>query len=86
MATVDWESVVLDVVARLRTKNSHGQRELTDFITDSITAHRLPEGLPERALRVYGPELADVLSQKATSRSPERADADADLAPHSQRR
>lgn len=62
MALVDWEAVVLDFQGHIRSKNSHGQRELTDKLADLIVQHRQVEGLPEKALRLYGPELHEILS------------------------
>jgi hypothetical protein len=62
MALVDWEALVLDLEAHVRSKNSHGQRELLDLLADLRSRHRVSEGLPERAGRLYLPELLEELS------------------------
>lgn len=69
MALVDWEAVVQDTLAHVRSKNSHGQRELTDFVTDAIVRHRQPEGLLEKAGRAYLPAMIEELTME-----PARAD------------
>lgn len=63
MALVDWQAVVLDLQAHVRTKNSHGQRELTDLIIDLMEKHRIEEGLPERMFRLYAEDVQDALSR-----------------------
>lgn len=61
---VDWEAVVLDLEARLQTKGSWGRRELIEHLTEARVRHRIPEGLPEKALRLYGEQLIEVLRQR----------------------
>lgn len=68
MALVDWEAAWLDLAAHVRSKNSHGQRELTDLMADLTVEHRQVEGLPEKVGRVYLPSLVEELSERpATS-------------------
>ncbi len=63
MALVDWEAVVLDLEAHVMSRNSHGQRDLLRVLTELKIRHRQVEGLPEKALRLYGPELAEALDR-----------------------
>jgi hypothetical protein len=60
---IDYEAVVHDVEAYIEGKdgNSFGERELTDLLRSLRVRHRIQEGLPERALRLYGPQLAESL-------------------------
>lgn len=75
MALVDWEAVVLDLEAHVRSRNSHGQRDLLATLADLKIRHRQIEGLPEKALRLYGPELAEVLDRRPTDAEHEGSDA-----------
>lgn len=63
---VDYEAVVLDLEEYIQGKDgrSFGERELTDVIRGLRVRHRVQEGLPERALRLLGPDLIDVLSHR----------------------
>jgi hypothetical protein len=82
MPLVDYEAVVLDLEQLIRSKRSHGQRDLLDALADLRSRHRLAEGLAEKALRLYGDELHEALSRPAASRVPDRDEADAEaLAP-----
>lgn len=67
MALVDYEAVVLDLMAHVRQKNSHGQRELIDLIADLTVEHRQPEGLPEKVGRVYLPEFVREMTDRPTT-------------------
>jgi hypothetical protein len=66
VALVDWEAVILDLEEFIETKDgrSFGQRELTDLLRGLRVRHRIQEGLPERALRLYGPDLIDALRRE----------------------
>lgn len=72
---VDWEAVVHDLEAFIANKqgNSFGQRELTDELLRLRVLHRQVEGLPEKALRLYGSELIDVLSPRPATDGAARA-------------
>lgn len=75
---VDWQGVVADIRAHLVAKhadgsNSFGYRELTDLLQELEVRHRLVEGLPEKALRVYGSALQEVLIK---NHPPDAATAD----------
>jgi hypothetical protein len=61
MALVDWEAVALDLERHFLSKNSFGQRELLAKLAELRSTHRQPEGLVERAGRLYLPELTDEL-------------------------
>jgi hypothetical protein len=63
MALIDWEGVVLELEGHVLSKNTHGQRELLAKLAELRVRHRQIEGLPEKALRLYGPELADAVSR-----------------------
>lgn len=71
MALVDWEAVVLDFEEYVRTRNSHGQRDLLAVLADLRVRHRQVEGLPVKALRLYGSELEEVLNHRAAARRDE---------------
>lgn len=58
---VDHEALLLDLKRHLVTKNSHGQRDLLGLIAHLEVAHAVEEGVPERALRLYGADLAEAL-------------------------
>jgi hypothetical protein len=75
MALVDWEAVVQDLKAHVRSKNSHGQRELTDFLADAEVRHRQIEGLVEKSLRLWGDELVEAVTVAPASTSPVGASA-----------
>lgn len=66
MALVDWEAVVLDLECYIAAKNSHGQRDLLAKLAELRSEHRQLEGLPEKALRLYGDELVDALKPRPT--------------------
>lgn len=72
MALVDWHGVVLDLRAYLVGKdgNSFGQRELVQLLTELEVKHAQVEGLPERALRLYGEQLQEALNQGGLSNTP----------------
>lgn len=61
---VDYEAVLHDLEAYMQGKsgNSFGQRELTDLLAELRVRHRQPEGLVERALRLFDPELQEILA------------------------
>lgn len=69
MALVDYEAVVLDLEAEVAAKNSHGQRDLLRKIAELRQEHRVTEGLPERALRLYGAELGEDIETLRSSGS-----------------
>lgn len=58
---VDHEEVLLRLKEHIVGKNSHGQRDLLGVLTRLEVECRVPEGLPEKALRLYGEELHEVL-------------------------
>jgi hypothetical protein len=65
---------VLDLESYIEDKdgNSFGERELTDLLRKLRVKHRLPaEGLAEKALRLYGSELAEALRNRPPTRPPE---------------
>jgi hypothetical protein len=74
---VDHEAVLADLEAFIVSKDgrSFGQRELTDEIQRLRVKHRVPEGLVEKTLRVYGDELQEALRRRPdTDRSEGRED------------
>ena len=62
---VDYERVVQALKEYVCTKGSHGQRELLAEISRLEAACTLEEGLPEKALRLYGVVLSDALLRPA---------------------
>jgi hypothetical protein len=58
---VDHEAVLADLEAHLQSKGSWGRRELIEYLSEARARHRVPEGLSEKALRLYGPQLIEVL-------------------------
>jgi hypothetical protein len=68
---VDWEAVVLDLRKYMLEKpgNSYGHAELSAKLDALTIQHRQVEGLPEKALRLYGSDLADALSHRQHARS-----------------
>lgn len=54
---VDYEAVLLDLKRHLATKPHHGQRELAVVIAQLEVKNRVEEGMPDRALRLYGLEF-----------------------------
>ena len=64
MSLVDHEAVLAALKAAIRAKPSFGRRELTDLLCDLEVLHRKDESVPERALRVYLPELLEQLGDK----------------------
>lgn len=77
---VDFEAVLLDLKAVLVTKASHGRDALLAEIAGLEVKHRVTEGLPEKALRLYGEELADALRPAVSPPSLEAADGHNDTA------
>lgn len=69
----DYEAVVQDLEAFIQGKDgpSFGRRELVDKLLELRVRHRMAEGLPERALRLYGPELTEILRQRSATPGPE---------------
>jgi hypothetical protein len=51
---VDNERVLLELKRHVASKSHHGQRDLLAEIARLETRNQLEEGLPERALRLYG--------------------------------
>lgn len=64
MSLIDWEAVVLDLEAYIAAKHSHGQRELLARLAELRVQHRQIEGLPEKALRLYGTDLIDAVTPR----------------------
>lgn len=64
MALIDWEAVVLDLEAHIAGKHSHGQRDLLAKLAELRGQHRQIEGLPEKALRLYGTDLIDAVTPR----------------------
>ncbi|MET0604176.1 MAG: hypothetical protein ABW167_19485 [Baekduia sp.] len=62
---VDYEKVARDLKAYIAGKGSHGQRDLLAEIGRLEAAHKLEEGLPEMALRLYGVVFSDALLRPA---------------------
>lgn len=58
---VDNEAVLLGLKAVLMEKKSHGRDTLLAEIARLEVQHRIEEGVPERALRLYGVVLSDDL-------------------------
>lgn len=58
---VDFERVLLDLKTVLAAKKSHGGDSLLAEIARLEARHRCEEGLPEKALRLYGESLRDAL-------------------------
>lgn len=82
---VDWEAVVADLRAFLVARhldghNSFGYRELTDLLQELQVKHRLEEGLPEKALRVYGSALREALVKNTPPDTTEADAAEAEMA------
>lgn len=73
MALVDWEAAFLDLEAYIEGKDgrSFGQRELSDEMRRLRVRHRVPEGLPERAMRLLGPDLMEALRRRPATPDPE---------------
>lgn len=63
MALVDYEAIVLDIEEHVRVKDSHGKRELLEKLADLRSEHRIKEGMPQRALRLWSTEFVEVLEQ-----------------------
>lgn len=71
----DYEAVVADLRIYLVGKRSFGQRELIIKLTELEAKHRVEEGLPEKALRMYGNEIHEAITQPPASESAEREPA-----------
>lgn len=84
MALIDYEGVVADLEAYIEEKdgNSFGERELTDLLRRLRVRHRIHEGLAEKALRLYGSELAESLRRRPNLSTPEGAVEMAESALH----
>lgn len=74
MALVDWEAVALDLEGYVLSRNSHGQRDLLAKLAELKIRHRQVEGLPEKALRLYGSELAEALDRRPADAEHEGSD------------
>jgi hypothetical protein len=55
----DHERVLLKLKAHIASKGSHGQRELLGLIGKLEVECSVEEGLPERALRLYGNMMSE---------------------------
>lgn len=64
---IDCEQVLLDLKQHLLAKHSHGQRDLIGLIAQLEVKHRVEEGLPERAIRLYGTELQEALTRDGSA-------------------
>lgn len=62
---VDCERVLLLLKQHIASKNSHGQRDLLAEIARLEVECRVDEGLPEKALRLYGVVFSDDLLRPA---------------------
>ncbi len=51
---VDHERVLLDLKREIAEKSHHGQRDLFALIGELEARHAIEEGLPEKAMRLYG--------------------------------
>jgi hypothetical protein len=58
---VDHEAAWLALKAAVAQKSHHGQRDLLAEMARLEVAHALVEGLPEKALRLYGVDLSEDL-------------------------
>src|SRR3954469_8142772 len=67
LVLVDHERVVLDLKRAIVAKKSHGQRDLLALIAQLEVQHQLEEGVPERALRLYGVVFSDDLLRPSLS-------------------
>jgi hypothetical protein len=65
---VDFERVIALLKREVASKPSHGQRDLLATIARLEGECMIEEGLPEKALRLYGPDLADALAQLRPAR------------------
>lgn len=74
MALVDWEAVVLDLEDHIQSRSSHGRRDLVDKLAELRSQHRIAEGLVEKCLREYAPELNEALTQKPAGFVPSGTD------------
>jgi hypothetical protein len=72
---VDYEKVVLSLKAFVSAKPSHGREGLLAEISRLEAENALEEGLPEKALRLYGVVLTDALLRPALG-SPSLGDSD----------
>lgn len=54
MAITDHEAVLADLEEYLLTRSSHGQQDLLRKIIELRARNRVPEGLIEKALRLFG--------------------------------
>lgn len=79
---VDHEAVLADLEAHIQAKGSWGRRELIEYLAAARARHRVPEGLPEKALRLYGPQLIEVLRQRPATFDPEGTDGMDERATH----
>jgi hypothetical protein len=55
---VDYERVLLELEGIVASKKSHGRNDLLVAIAELKADYRIPEGLPEQALRQYGNEIS----------------------------
>lgn len=62
---VDYEKVVRDLKVYFARKGSHGRDGLLAEIARLEAEHQLEEGLPEKALRLYGVVVSDALLRPA---------------------
>lgn len=63
---VDAERVLLDLKRHIASKSHHGQRDLLAEIARLEVQNQLEEGLPERALRLYGVKFAEDLTRPSS--------------------
>jgi hypothetical protein len=76
---VDSEHVLLELESYIASRSSHGRNDLLLKITELKTAHTVTEGLPEKAIRLFGTQLSEDLIRTHPGKAP--ADEDSDRAP-----
>lgn len=64
---VDHERVLLELKQHIGSKSHHGQRDLLAEIARLEVANAVEEGVPERALRLYGVVFSDDLLRPPSS-------------------
>lgn len=70
---VDWEKVCLELEAIFASKKSHGQSDLLLAVAELKADYRIPEGMPEQALRQYGNEIGAAIHRGEAPRPAEAA-------------
>lgn len=70
---VDYERVLIDLRGIIASKKSHGRNDLLVAMAELEADYRIPEGLPERALRQYGNEISSGIhaAPRPTEAAPE---------------